>query len=264
MILVIAPAVWLGERANKARQQRESVAAVQEFGGWVTYEDNYHRGKPSNHGWLQRLVGDEYFRQVAFVMLFDARPRLSLFPFGKDHIGPRNPGPADDVLAKLPGLTDVRIIHLGEAREPTDAGVAHLKGLRNLRDLAVDKSQLTDESLRHLSQLPRIEHLTLTGRRFSDKGLTYLRKAAHLKTLQLHSEQNGITDAGLASLKGLKELGLLDLSGSAITDTGLEQLKVLSNLKEVRVRGTQVTKAGRERFKAGMPKHTRTGSFCRF
>jgi len=61
------------------------------------------------------------------------------------------------------------------------------------------------------------------------------------------------SDAGLVSLKGLRDLESLDLSGTRATDRGLEGLRGLKRLKEVHVRGTSVTKEGRDRFRASMP-----------
>jgi hypothetical protein len=38
MLLVVLLAVFLAWRANRARRQREAVAALQKFGGWVHYD----------------------------------------------------------------------------------------------------------------------------------------------------------------------------------------------------------------------------------
>ena len=38
LLLIVAIALWLGWIASKARQQREAVAALQKFGGFVHYD----------------------------------------------------------------------------------------------------------------------------------------------------------------------------------------------------------------------------------
>ena len=62
----------------------------------------------------------------------------------------------------------------------TDAGLKHVKGLTQLRDLYLDETKITDAGLEDL------------------RGLTELR------TLCLGDTQ--VTDAGLANLKGLTQL----------------------------------------------------------
>lgn len=257
LLLILVLAVWLSWRTNKAREQREAVATVQKFGGWVHYEDNYVKSGPSAPVWLRQLLGDEYVRVVAHVMLFSDRPRIGLVggvPEAVDKADWKDAGPVGEVLSKLRSLPSVRIIHLGAACELTDADIAHLSGLPDLRDLTVDKSRLSDEGLKYLARLPNIEYLTLTGHRFTDEGLAHLRQTAHLKVLWLESDVNEITDAGLEALKGLKGLEVLDLSGSKVTDEGLVYLKAMPNLKEVRLRGTQITDAGWQKLQAAMPK----------
>jgi hypothetical protein len=62
-----------------------------------------------------------------------------------------------------------------------------------------------------------------------------------------------ITDAGLASLKGLKSLERLEIADTSVTDAGLQQLEALASLRELNVGGTKVTKAGIERLQQALP-----------
>ncbi len=52
-----------------------------------------------------------------------------------------------------------------------------------------------------------------------------------------------MTDAGLEHLSGLKNLQLLDLTGTPVTDAGLKHLKELKNLRRLLLNRTQVTDA---------------------
>src|SRR5262249_27033644 len=68
----------------------------------------------------------------------------------------------------------------------------------------------------------------------------------HLQTMSLSRldlSNTGITDAGLAHLKGLPELSWLDLSKTQVTDNGLVHLKGLP-LWDLELYRTKVTDAG--------------------
>jgi hypothetical protein len=293
MLLILLLGIWLGWRVNKARAQREAVAAVREFGGWVHYDYEFKNGpvsvprghaiwkpswgtltpgkSPSAPAWLRRMLGDEYFQEIAHVSLFVDIVK------GVAHAGPYNIGTADDVLAKLASQKGIRTLQIGgqeatnrgmayvddmtgleeliifPANEISDGGVAHLTGLPKLRVLFITNSQVTDAGLRHLSRLRSVEHLTLEGMGFSDQGLAYLSEMNRLKSLSLWNGVPGITDIGLASLGRLKDLELLDLRGCKVTDHGLEQLRGLKKLKGLSVDGSLITKEGRERLQSSMP-----------
>ena len=77
----------------------------------------------------------------------------------------------------------------------------------------------------------------------TDTGLACVKDLPNLQYLSLL--YNNITDAGLAELKGLTKLKLLDLRGcTQISDAGLEQIKGLTNLKSLKLRNPAVTDAG--------------------
>jgi hypothetical protein len=52
----------------------------------------------------------------------------------------------------------------------TDAGLAHLRGLTNLRMLVLIGTKLTDAGLEHLKGLTNLEGLVLEQQRGSNKG----------------------------------------------------------------------------------------------
>ena len=92
LLLILAIALWLGWIVNKARQQREAVAALQKFGGFVHYDWEFVDGpvkvprgnrlwmpswgkftpgrKPWAPDWMRRALGDEYFQSIAHVSLY--------------------------------------------------------------------------------------------------------------------------------------------------------------------------------------------------
>jgi hypothetical protein len=128
--------------------------------------------------WLRKILGDELFQEIEYVSLvYDDST-------GTRHDN-KNVSTCDDVLAQLasqPGInqlllhgtqaTDEGLKHVGkmatlealfiwDATSITDAGVAHLAGLKNLKKIHISRSRITDESLVLMSSLPRIEELSL-------------------------------------------------------------------------------------------------------
>jgi hypothetical protein len=69
--------------------------------------------------------------------------------------------------------------------------------------------------------------------------------------LQLGNSQ--VTDAGLASLQGLKDVRVLRLEHDKITDVGLESVSTMTGIGEVVLTGTQVTDAGIKKLKRAIP-----------
>ena len=163
MVLILILAVFLGWRVNKARQQARAVAAVKSHGGWVHFDYEFVGGKltkgrePWAPRWLREILGDEFFREIEYVSLvYD------------DSTGKRydneNFSSCDDLLALLvrqPGIkklflhgtqaTDTGLEHVGkmtgldalyfwDATSITDAGAAHLAGLKNLKKLHISRS----------------------------------------------------------------------------------------------------------------------------
>ena len=120
-VLVTVLCVWLAVTVNRARKQREAVAAIEAVGGLVTYEYQYDSSdtfsataKPPGPEWLRELVGEEYFVSVTFV-----------------------------------GLQNTQV---------TDACLEHLKGLTNLETLNLIGTQVTDAGVKNLQQeLPNCE-----------------------------------------------------------------------------------------------------------
>ena len=80
MLAILCLAVFLGWQVNKARQQREAVAAVRRHGGWVYYDfqmvdDKPVPGKqPWGPRWLRRALGDEYFQPSSALISISMNP----------------------------------------------------------------------------------------------------------------------------------------------------------------------------------------------
>ena len=77
ILLVTVLCVWLGVQANRARNTRLAIDAVEDLGGQVRYVHEW----PKNGGydpqaklpgptWLRELVGEEYFVDVATIIFW--------------------------------------------------------------------------------------------------------------------------------------------------------------------------------------------------
>lgn len=187
LAFVLFLCVALGWVANRARIQREAVAAIRRAGGNVQYDWQWKdgvtlNGKPWGWSWLVDRVGIDYFGHVTGVH----------FPVSS---GPKAKSALIDVgrLDRLQGLSI-------SSSSVTDADLANIEGLKNLRELYLFRTRITDAGLANLKGLSKLNRLHVYGAE--------------------------VTDAGLVSLKGLTNLNSLTLYGRAqVTDNGVRKLQ---------------------------------------
>jgi len=148
-------------------------------------------------------------------------------------------------LSKLTGLRNLILYntHL------TDAGLMHLRGLKSLETLLVerDDGEFTDKGLSHLTPLDQLHSLSLGHGHFTDEGLADIARLKQLRGFSLTGPLE-VTDDGVASLAGLKHMTTLSLSGAAVTDRGLASLAAMENLDQLDVSHTQATGSGLARL----------------
>jgi len=124
--------------------------------------------------------------------------------------------------------------------------LADLKHVPLLTELRLQANFLQDRDLRHIAGHTRLVHLTLEangGGVYTDDGLAVVANFKELSFLNL-SHCRGLTDRGLAHVRGLNYLRTLRLSGTSITDEGLTHLTGLSRLVNLHVDRTAVTPEG--------------------
>lgn len=133
--------------------------------------------------------------------------------------------PTDDV--EMPALAAEieakRIPGVRLPRNTTDADLAHLSGMTELRALILFGTQVTDAGLEHLKGMTQMRKLDLDGTQVTDAGLKHLRGMTEMRVLWLMRTQ--VTDAGLKHLKGMTEMRGLDLRGTQVTDEGVAELQ---------------------------------------
>src|SRR3972149_1460756 len=69
MLLASLGASWLAGRMEKARGQRETVAAIRKLGGHVWYyhqwhDHKVHKSDAPGPAWLREVLGDDVFAKV--------------------------------------------------------------------------------------------------------------------------------------------------------------------------------------------------------
>jgi RNA polymerase sigma factor (sigma-70 family) len=129
----------------------------------------------------------------------------------------------DDIVERLVKSDQVTRLNLGGTKRLTDAGLLRLARMPQLQEL-------------NLSDYP--------GGAITDAGLEVLRHLPELRRLQI-CWQSGVTDAGVANLRGCDQLESVDLMG---TPTGDGAIKALAGKQRLRY-----FKTGRHVTDAGLP-----------
>jgi Leucine-rich repeat (LRR) protein len=118
-----------------------------------------------------------------------------------------------------------------------DDGFASLEDLHELEQLTLGGRELTAAVLKHV-QAPKLRALTLSGGQFDDDAVAYLKEMTNLE--ELHLLGTRLTDKGLAGLKSLKRLIILDLPDGSLSGAGLHELTDLKQLRSLKLARNQI------------------------
>jgi hypothetical protein len=139
-------------------------------------------------------------------------------------------------LGTLHSLEELRFCGSAAGREFSDAEVACIESLGNLKelDLGVGARHLTDRSLTSISKLRQLESLTLEGS-VTRTGLNQLNKLTNLWSLSVSvpNSRRMPGDELTLNLKDLGSLRSLRLSGLSLQDDDLAFLAQLSHLQQL-------------------------------
>jgi hypothetical protein len=174
VLLVSIGMSWVAVRMQRARREREAVAAIMELGGWVQYDYDYQvqpsgkplpNASPPGPAWLRKPLGENFFATVVGVSL-------------------ENSSCTDADLRDLAVLTQLRWLDLGGTRI-TDAGLERLTGLTRLQELGLSGTLVTGAGLKHIEGLTQLQLLDLRGTRVTDAGLEHLKGLTQLHRTSL-------------------------------------------------------------------------------
>lgn len=179
LLLMLVCAVGLALIVVPAERQRRAVNYVESMEGTVVYEEDEQNDLQSVPGWLQQVLGEDYFQSVSEI-------ELSGSPV------------SDAGLAYLNGLTGLKQLLLGET-QVSDAGLAHLNRLPALEWLDLEGTQVTDAGLVNVKRLTTLHWLSLRGTQVGDAGLEHVKSLTVLDSLVLSDTR--VSDAGIAELQ---------------------------------------------------------------
>ena len=128
--------------------------------------------------------------------------------------------------------------------QPTDAQLKELAGLKSLRCLDLNNTNVTDAVLKVLAGLKSLQSLDLTGTKLTDAGLKELARLKNLRSLNLQDTQ--VTGVGLKELAGLESLQTLGLGYTKVADAELKVLAGLKSLQTLYLEGTPGDRCGAE------------------
>jgi hypothetical protein len=168
----------------------------------------------------------------------------------------RNPA-TDEALAVLSAFPDLERVGLHRSNV-TANGIARLKKVAKLQELHLGSDLvLTDDLLDRVNELPQLRSLSIWCKNVTNNSLARLKDLTGLHKLNLSTTP--IDDGALVHLRGMKELGELNLTnvGSitqfrSITDKGLEHLQGLTKLEVLLIPNSRITGQGMA-FLAKMP-----------
>jgi hypothetical protein len=161
-------------------------------------------------------------------------------------IVPRRHLAADEWDELIAVMKERRITRLDASGLMTDGVLARVAELEHVTTLVLGGSrELTDDGLPHLARMPQLRHLDLSeypGGKLTDRGLEVLRHLPNLRTFEM-TWQRGISDAGVAHLKGCDQLEQVNLMGSPTGDGAIGALQGKPRLGRFST-GKLVTDAG--------------------
>ena len=106
-------------------------------------------------------------------------------------------------------------------------------------------SWVTDADIETLLSQPDLRRLDLSLSLITDAGMARLKALRNVTVLNLFAVEH-ITDAAIASIRGWEKLERLNLRGTDITDTSLRYVGGMTSLRSLDVSGTQITNNGME------------------
>lgn len=121
-------------------------------------------------------------------------------------------------------LWHVRQLRLSSA-QLNEVDLRRLRWLKGLEALSLEGTEATDEHLRLIAKFQGLRELILNRTKVTDRGLAYLKGLKHLEVLEVdQGDHPRITDAGARHLEDLTQLRFLRLSADRLSEEAVERL----------------------------------------
>lgn len=233
IVLVLLVGSGSGWVVQRARVQREAVAAIEAVGGQVFYswdydfESDHPAPDMSVLGWRQRLsewIGPDFVGYPAAIHL----------------TGLKDSEQADALMVHVGRLRGLRSLSLN-GTGVTDRGFRELVRLVEVRRLSVGFNPgITSRSMRVVEGMRRLRAVNNTTIPMTDADLATFGRCADLEELEIASP--GIGDAGVAHLVGLKRLTYLALLGDCeVGQAGLARIGEIRSLRALTLTKSNVS-----------------------
>jgi hypothetical protein len=184
MVAVALPFSWLATEMRAAGKQREVREAIEKPSEWpssyrerfvikggllwyarpIYYDHDFdaagrvsRHSQPLRRGWLESLVGDDFFVDVVQVDLYQKKS----VDRDLEHIG------------SLPRLRSLDF----SGTDVSDSGLQHLEGLSEIKELDLSHTRVSDAGLEHITSLSQLQSLGLANTHVTDAGVKKLHKA---------------------------------------------------------------------------------------
>jgi hypothetical protein len=237
MLLVCIPLSWFARRAARLRARAAAEQRVTELRGWV-YRGGYD---------IRRNVWED--ESLLDIGLLDTQV-------------------TDDDLKLFQAFSDEPVIHLDLMNTQIgDAGLAHLKSLKNVDMLWLAGTRVTRAGIEAWDALPPdIRARVLAEQRLTELGGRFERtlvSSGHSvnfwsrSTLTISLDGTAVTDNDMKLLREFLDEGFqirLDVTNTSVSDAGLEPLKGYERLQLLRYTGSKITPEGFERLKRSIPR----------
>jgi Leucine-rich repeat (LRR) protein len=148
----------------------------------------------------------------------------------------------DADLARVSRHKHLRKLDLSHTKV-TDAGLEHLRGLENVRELVCYYAEyLTEDGIAHIAGWKKLEKLNLRGTQVTSKVFERLAKIESLRELDIAFTQ--IDDEGFEHLALLPRLERLAIGGNRLAGTALPLLEHMPALTHLDAGGIQRVDSG--------------------
>lgn len=127
------------------------------------------------------------------------------------------------LMAIAQDTPDLRFSALNVAKEYGDKNLELLKPVADqVKWMDLARTQVTDAGLAHLAGMKSLSRLHLENTKITDAGLEHLKGLSSLEYLNLYGTE--VTDAGIQKLAGLKNLKKLFVWQTKVTNAGADKL----------------------------------------